>query len=240
MALPPYSLRLLVLAAVLLGPTIPPSSSSSAAAAVEPLPQCNLAYTSMALLQCRETTPQAPTPPCCDTLLYSIDEWPEGPDQGVCCLCMYVVVESNMTALDLATTYVSCRGKDSRAVLQWMATMTAASPPDRPENCYDPCGIEAPPSPPPPPRPSEKKQQQHHVGVGVIVVIALGALFGVAVTGWCIYYHFFSPAAKARRSPNPSGTGTAGAEDDGDGGRHGGGVQMSRLSSSRRSSSGIL
>lgn len=93
------------------------------------LPSCSSAPSwtpeCLALLSCQETAPQAPTRSCCDALLYAVDIFPpESVDQGACCLCMYMIVAAN-PKFDLRTAYVSCRGKDTAAVLAWMASSPA-------------------------------------------------------------------------------------------------------------------
>lgn len=110
--------RLLLL--LLLSPMMLPSCSS----APSWTPECRLDYTGLALLSCQETAPQAPTRSCCDALLYAVDIFPpESVDQGICCLCMYMIAAK--PRFDLRTAYVSCRGKDTAAVLAWMASSPA-------------------------------------------------------------------------------------------------------------------
>ncbi|KAL6620804.1 hypothetical protein ACP70R_035943 [Stipagrostis hirtigluma subsp. patula] len=170
----------------------PPSSASSYA------PQCKIEYTSLALLSCQETSPVAPTRSCCDALLYAIDTWPSSVvDKGVCCLCVYMLARA--PSFDLPRAYITCGGKDSASVAQWLQQQQQP-------NCDDPCGLDSATASPPPPS-SSGGSKHGQLGLGVIIAIVAGAVIGALLLGWCVYGTFFGPAAKERQSPDPSFSG---------------------------------
>lgn len=104
---------LVALLLVLVVVSVPPAAAASYQ------PECRLDATSLALLSCQETSPQAPTRSCCYLLLDAIDTFPASPvDKGICCLCIYLLGKT--TVFDLAAAYVSCGGKDAASVAAWM------------------------------------------------------------------------------------------------------------------------
>uniref|UniRef100_A0A0E0GNT0 Bifunctional inhibitor/plant lipid transfer protein/seed storage helical domain-containing protein n=1 Tax=Oryza nivara TaxID=4536 RepID=A0A0E0GNT0_ORYNI len=166
--------------------------------------ECKLEYTSLALLSCQETTPTTPTPSCCDALLYSLDIWPVNQrEKGLCCLCVYVL--ARQPSFDLATTYITCRGSYAASVAQWTQQLIRGVPP---HDCYEPCSVDTGDHPPPLPsgkkNKTRRKKQKQQLGVGVIIAIVVCSLAAAGLLGYCLYHIFFSPAAKARRSPDPS------------------------------------
>ncbi|KAL6609478.1 hypothetical protein ACP70R_039447 [Stipagrostis hirtigluma subsp. patula] len=102
-------------------------------------------------------------------------------------------------SFDLPRAYITCGGKDSASVGQWLQQQQQQ---EEEANCDgEPMWLGQ--SPPPPSSsggrttPGSKHGQ---LGLGVIIAIVAGALMGALLLGCCVYSAFFSPAAKVLRS----------------------------------------
>jgi hypothetical protein len=80
---------------------------------------CQYNLIGIAALSCQHHKDPSELPPisCCTFLLHAVDEIPPVGESGECCLCRYT--KNRLGTLALATSYISCYGKDRANVAKW-------------------------------------------------------------------------------------------------------------------------
>ncbi|CAM0883550.1 unnamed protein product [Alopecurus aequalis] len=80
---------------------------------------CQYNLIGLAVLSCQHHKDPfgLPSTSCCNYLLHAVDEIPPVGESGDCCLCRYT--KNRLLTPALATSYISCYGKDRANVAKW-------------------------------------------------------------------------------------------------------------------------